>query len=259
MKPIVICAALPLELKPLCQQLRVSLPDSERPDLHCVYKNIDLVLLVSGVGKHRMSNQLNQLTIDSARVWISVGYAGALIPELAIGDCVVGNRVWISPQKKNNCEHDVSNSQAKTDIHHRQNEAMVLQSSIDLNLPADGDLFCGDRLIDTKEQKQALYHRTGAIAVDMESAAVANHAMKRNEAFFFIKTISDRSCEDVSSEILENTLEGGFPSVMSALKFLCLHPHKMVELIRMGRRSRFCAEQLAARILYVVESIHERA
>ena len=93
---------------------------------------------------------------------ISTGFCGALDPSLRVGDIV-----------------------SSTDLP---------QSSLPY---VRGAIYSVDRVVVTKEEKRELRDSTGAVAVEMESAAVEEKAREWDVPFLCIRVVSDAASDDM--------------------------------------------------------------
>lgn len=137
-----------------------------------------IVLLQTGPGPQRAEFGCRQLIAEHQPRWVvSAGFSGALQPELNLGDIVVAN--------------------ATSDPN-----GGVLE--IDLKMPSDpaqglhvGRLLTIDHVARTTAEKSALGAATGALAVDMETHAVAQVCRELQVPFLAVRVISD----DLRSEL----------------------------------------------------------
>src|SRR5262249_24325166 len=112
---------------------------------------------------------------------ISTGFSGALHPGMKVGDIVVASSIV-------------------------DNEGSEL--AIDLKMPADpakglyvGRLLTVDHVVRTVEEKKTLAERFAALAVDMESLAVAQICRQAKIRFLAVRVISDDLTADLPTEI----------------------------------------------------------
>lgn len=237
MKSIVFCSALPQEIKPLCRRLRIPAPNPQNPVI--IGKTVDgcaVRMAVSGVGRDRMSARIQQIPKTSNLTWVSIGFAGALSPDLAAGDCIIG--------------HTVACLEGTTYAFQHQSVGEIRETDV---------LLCSDRVIRTPEEKQTLHRKTGAMAVDMESAAIAQYAQQRGESFTWIRVISDTVYETVSPAAMDCIGPDGFPSTTLALKTLLMNPRVLPEFLRLAIRSGKCASRLAEAVLPWMLLFHSSA
>ncbi|MGC9328204.1 MAG: hypothetical protein ACP5I1_11260, partial [Candidatus Hinthialibacter sp.] len=178
----------------------------------------------SGVGRLRMANMLDEISSEPVRCWVSVGFAGGLAAHLSSGDCLIGHNVMT----------DDGETFAFDDFWEGKKSFLV----------SSDWLYCSRQAIISAEQKTRLRQTTGASLVDMESAAVAEHARMRREPFVWIRGVSDAAGDDVPPEIMQCFSHTGFPSTLSALKILLAQPALLPAFLKLARRGRLCASNL---------------
>ncbi|MGQ9856963.1 MAG: 5'-methylthioadenosine/S-adenosylhomocysteine nucleosidase [Fervidobacterium sp.] len=153
----------------------------------------EVVTLYGLVGKVE-SAMLAQAIIDkfNPRYIIHCGSAGAINPELKIGDLVCGNVYF---------EHDFK-SEKKIPI--EASTALIEKISDVYNGINFGPIVSGDVLVSDKETKMRLYETFGAYAVDMDSAAIAKVCYQNGVEFCSLKVIVDTSEEQARIEYEQN-------------------------------------------------------
>ena len=142
---------------------------------------------------------------------VSTGYCGALDPALRLGDIVVSS-----------------------------------ETVVECAMPHDrGEIYSMDRVAVTSEEKRTLRAETGAIAVEMESAAVRQKAKEWQIPFFHIRAVSDTAAHDLPlnfNEYREGT--GDFSRSRIAMTALSRPFTTLPRLIRFARDSRRASEAL---------------
>jgi hypothetical protein len=118
-------------------------------------------------------------------------------------------------------------------------------------------VVCGGRLLGCREPlgstaaKALAFRQTGAVAVDMESFAIAEVAAAERVPFLAVRAIVD-TAQDAVPEVALSATRPGQAGLDSArvLAALARTPGQLPALIRLGRRYRTASRALAA----VVES-----
>lgn len=147
---------------------------------------------------------------------ISIGYCGALDSALEAGDVVVGTSV---------------------------NETRALEPHIG-RAHAQGAIVSADRVVNTAEEKQAL-RSTGAIAVEMEAAALAGRAHAWNVPFYCVRVVTDTAAESLPLDFnLCRTSEGRFSRSRIVLAALRRPGVLFPELMKLERRCRRASDRL---------------
>ncbi len=225
-KTIGIVAALPGEAKALLGRRS---REKANGFLHCraVLKDgTDLVVVQSGMG---MDNAF------SAAIWLSqrgvaalgcFGVSGGLDPGLGVGDLVFADAVFLERDdgaslvwKKGGCNSDVTfNFQAAKGLTASWGPIVTVQTPV---------LNAAD--------KRALFDRTGAMAVDMETAAVARAASRSGLPFFAIRTICDAADVTIPESIYQCVDQQGHPRFPHLLGLIVRKPLLISHLLRMKR------------------------
>jgi adenosylhomocysteine nucleosidase len=181
---------------------------SEDRELANVVRKDGWVLLASGPGSRLVSEALRER--KPADGLVSVGFCGALDPALEIGDIIVSG----------------------TDV----------QSALPF---VRGEILSADRVAVTVAEKRTLREQTGAVAVEMESAAVAAKAREWGVPFRCIKVVSDTAREDMPLDFNRyRDAAGRFSRGRIALAALGRPFRAIPALLELDRNCRRAAEKL---------------
>jgi adenosylhomocysteine nucleosidase len=127
-----------------------------------LYRYKDAMVVCSGPGYENAALAAQQaIEAYSPKMVISVGFAGALVPEMKVGDIFIPR-------------HIISESNGS-----------------DFTAPRGQGVLVTAETVAGEEHKRALFTRFQAQAVDMEAAAVAAVAAAQHCEFFALKVISD--------------------------------------------------------------------
>ena len=192
--PVLVCFAIPQEAKPFQRMMR---------------GRGDVRVLITGMGASHAERSVREAlkTFLPARVF-TCGFAGALDPDLQIGDVV--------------CARETPVAGAKPVTFH-----------------------CATRVAITVAEKSNLRAQTGADAVEMESAVIARLCRAAGVPCVTLRAISDTAHEDLPLDF--NALltpEEQLSSGKLALAMLRA-PQKIPALMRLGKNSARAAERLA--------------
>jgi adenosylhomocysteine nucleosidase len=174
---------------------------------------------LSGVGRKRAARAAQSLLNRGATALLSWGTAGGLVPGLAPGSLVLPKAVMGS---------DLSLFQVDPSWHERLRSR--LEGRIDLRSEA---LIESPTVLMTPEEKRALAYRTGAVAVDMESAAVAVAADQAGLPFVALRVVSDSLDQTLPSCVLSAYDTSGHLKMRRLLGGLVQHPKELLEWIRL--------------------------
>ncbi len=133
---------------------------------------------------------------------VSFGIAGGLDPALRPGTVVIARRI-LAP--------DGSPAEADKDW------AKRLDAALPRSIPrSNGPVIGSDRPVAVPAEKAALMQKSGAVAVDMESHAVAAAAAGRGIPFLAVRAIADPAGRRLPQAALAG-LDGRAPPVLAAL------------------------------------------
>lgn len=105
-----------------------------------------------------------------------------------------------------------------------------------------GPILTVDHIL-TAEEKWVLAAESGAMAVDMESAAIASVAAACSVPFLAIRGILDPVHEDLAIGFDQFLDTEGEPHLPRLMRYLLAHPFTLPYLIGLGRRTKaVCAD-----------------
>lgn len=238
---IAVVAALPQEAHGLARRYRLQHTHT-RPD---VYEdpsgNTPFYLVVSGVGpKHaRRHTKFLLQTRPPSAIW-SVGVAGALSPDLQIADAIVAGAIvnW-------DCRQCVLVGDA---LAVDETEAARLRAAVERSgrTAHAGRQLQSDGCLGTPDLKCAAFEATGAIAVEMESWAIADVARQHGVPFASLRFVSDRAAEPLELDPTAFVAADGSVSIPRALRYMARHPGRIPVALRMQRVMAECDRRLVA-------------
>jgi hypothetical protein len=162
---------------------------------------------------------------------VSGGVCGALAPDLRAGDVVLPESVLGPDGERLNV----------TPTPHRQ--ATLLAAS------ARGGLLATSReVVATAEAKAALFARTGAVAVDMESSLILTHAAGAGCAALVVRGVSDAAAESLPPELVGLMTPAGKVHAGRALALPFTRPRLLPRAVAL-RRAMAGALGAVARLL----------
>jgi len=109
----------------------------------------------------------------------------------------------------------------------------------------EGNLLTTALAIETPAGKAAAFRDTGAAAVDMESAAVAEIAARHNLPFISVRVIVDTAA-DILPRAVVAASRAGKVRFARLIGGLILAPREIVSLIRLAQRYRTAMRTLHA-------------
>lgn len=189
------------------------------------------LLAVSGIGRAAAERAAQALVEAGVSALVTFGMAGGLDPALKPGSIVLP-RELISPEGK---RYAVSESWRER----------VVAAISPLREVSEGILLTSTYAIDTPAEKAAAFHRTGAAAVDMESAAVAEVAAQHHLPFIAARVIVDTAADRLPRAVVAAS-RAGRVQFGRLLVGIVLAPGEIAALVRLARRYRIAMRSLRA-------------
>ena len=224
-----------IEINPFlkrCDRLRQYLGDDHFVVRGGFWRDHRLAFMQVGMGPRRATRGTHALIDGHQPRWIlSAGFSGALVPELKTGDIVVASSTL-----------DADGNELKIDLKMPANPSQGLHVGRLLTIP---------EVAKSPEDKQRLGRETGAIAVDMESAAVAAVCRERKVRFMAVRVISDAMNETLPDEALTILSDRGAVQIGAAVSALWKRPGSAAELWKL----RTAANEAASRLGFFLEGV----
>lgn len=193
-----------------------------------------LLLARTGVGPdHAEATACRLLDETPIAAAVSLGVAGGLSPQAQTGDLIVGNRVILRRNSRLEsfpCDSDLQDTAAT--ILRRWGSRHCL-----------GPILTVDRIVLT-EEKHRLAVESGAMALDMESAAIASAAAARSIPFLVVRGVLDTVDEDLAMGF-DQFLDGrGEPQPLPLIRYLITHPFTVPHMVGLGLRTKAVCARL---------------
>ncbi len=193
-----------------------------RGEARCLARALRVVC--SGADPERARVVARQLCAEGAAGLVSFGLAGALAADLAPGDLLLPSAVVLP-----------AGGRLATEPAWRERLAATLDRA---GLAArDAPGAGSDAIVATRDAKRALGARTGALAVDMESHAVAEAAARAGLPFLVVRVIADRSDQVIPRAAHAAIDAQGEVRHLALLGRLSARPWEIASLLALGRSS----------------------
>ena len=180
-----IISALPVELAPFlkrCERVR-KYQGGAFVFRGGIYDKVRVAIVETGLGFARARKATFALLDGHAPTWIlAAGFCGALIETMNVGDIVIPNEIVDTHQQQFEVELNIS-SRPEVGLH-------------------VGRLLTNDELVRKIDEKKQLAEQYQAIAVDLESLAVAQVCQETKTRFMSVRAVSDDLARDLPAEIL---------------------------------------------------------
>jgi len=206
------------------------------------FRGFPLTLVQTGVGRN-VSDIIQHLSkCFRIQLMISSGFAGSINPAVGVGDLVIGKHVLYSSQEvlegEIRVDSTLSCDASIADMAVRLCNNEVFKSHY-------GDILTVNKIIRQSSVKKHVGNQTSAIAVDMESFAIAERAHAMGIPFVVARAISDGIDEDL--EIHENMVtEGGNVNISATARHLLNKPHHIPYLNRLRKQTKSALNTLSA-------------
>jgi adenosylhomocysteine nucleosidase len=200
--------------------------------------NTPLALVATGIGMRRSREATRRAlnTVRNADLVIITGVAGALAPGLRAGQLVLADKVMTRQPESMRPEHILEAPRDWFGVFAAALDAAGIGF-------ASGPLLTVQRPLSTAADKRLAAEQSGAIAVDMESAAIALEVSAHGLPFVCMRTILDTAEQDVAGAALAD--EEGHVRPLPALRALLTNPAMVVGVYRLVRALRLSTHSLA--------------
>ncbi len=237
---VLLVAALLREVRPFLRLVRVeAVGDLGAPAWEFALGGGRAALVLSGMGPDRAARTASRgLARYRLKTLISLGFGGALTPELAPGAVVLGESFWdFRP-----ATGELTAAPAPPPPRPLTEMLGRLRES---GLPAfTGSLVTTPFIIHKAGQGRALKGLPRPV-LDLESAPLAALAAAQGLSFVGLRVITDGAAEEIPDFLRQACLGGGEPGLAAALAWAGRDPRRLLPLLRLWRRSRTGARRLA--------------
>jgi adenosylhomocysteine nucleosidase len=223
-KRIAFICAMPMEIAPLKGKLSLERTVIDSIDMYAgSLGDHPVVAIVTGIGGVLAAEGIEILlqAVDVEHV-VVVGIAGAVDDEIPIGTLVLPTMV-------------INGATGAQYEPHRIGE----------HAP-NGTMWTSDELI-TDLDLVAQLRTNGVIALDMETAMIAEICQRRNIPWSVFRALSDRATEaSLDDEVFNLIRPDGSYNVKLLAAFVVKHPGRLPALARLARNAKLAAEHAAA-------------
>ena len=187
------------------------------------------LLALSGIGRAAASAAAQALVDAGVSALMTFGLAGGLDPALKSGSVVIP------------CE--LLSTDGTRYAACRAWRERVAAAVNPLCAVTEGNLLTSAHAIETPADKAAAFRDTGAAAVDMESAVVAEIAVKHNLPVIAVRVIADTAADRLPRAVVAASTAGRL-QFARLIGGLLLAPHEIAALIRLAQRYRIAMRSL---------------
>jgi adenosylhomocysteine nucleosidase len=197
-----------------------------------------LVVRIGGIGAEPARRAAASLIADGARSLVSWGTAAGLAPGLSLGTLIIADRVVAG---------------ADTLAPDPDWSARVADALRGIVSVGRGTLACPATVVRTAAAKRALAETTGAIAADMESAAIGRVAREAGVPWIVLRVVSDTADMVVPASVVSAIGSDGKLKATRLLGELARRPGDMAAFPALARGMRVAGETMR-RVASVLET-----
>lgn len=247
---VAILAALSQEVRPFLRRVQARrLSGLDLPAWEFVHKGKKGVAAVSGMGEAAAEGAAAWLVERyNPQTLISVGFAGALTPEVPPGALVVGQ----SFRRYEPAGGEIHETAAPPCPAAPGDLAARLRRAGLAAFP--GTMVTTPVIIHKAGQGRPLLHLPRPV-LDMETHALARAAHQNNLPLVALRAVTDAAGEEIPEFICRAARQGQVPTAGAALAWLAADPRRLAGLVRLWRRSRLAAARLAQALEVVWEAL----
>ena len=182
-----------------------------------------LLVIYSGTGPINASSATEHLISQGATKLISWGCAAALSETLKPGDLMLANELIAAEESK------AVPLSVNANWHQQTKELLATFVKVH-----SGCLVESKSIVSSSEHKKQIHINTNAVALDMESIAIAKVAHQHSLPFLAIRVIADPVEMSLPLAITHALNEQGEVLLSKLLLYLAQHPTELPGLIKLG-------------------------
>jgi adenosylhomocysteine nucleosidase len=196
-----------------------------------VLRRLDVTVAFSGGSAERARSEAERLLSEGAAALVSFGFAGGLAPGLQPGDLLLPQTVFSAGLA----------SWSVDPVWRERVHARLARGGFE---PKAGALAGSERIVATASDKRALFAAVGALAVDMESHAVAAAAAEAKIPFLVLRAVADPADQVIPQVAREALRPDGRIRVRATFGGLFREPGELIALLRLARQSALALASL---------------
>lgn len=249
MVDVLIVAAMAIELEPL--RLRLSDRRVERGAFRVdvgILEGRRVALVESRPGE---ANAVRAIEVASqvfrTEVLMSIGLAGGLADELTVGDVVIADRV-LRFQSEKRFEVDGDNPPIEV--------ATGISSDLSKRRYV-GTLVTVERAMLKENEKRKLAEATQAVAVEMETYAIARWCIEHKKQLIAVRSISDAVGDTLPSVVHSLIGANPFEQIGRVAGTLVRRPSVLKQLWQLRSRASAAADRLGEEVVTIVAGLQD--
>ncbi|HEV2455504.1 MAG TPA: hypothetical protein VGY98_14665 [Verrucomicrobiae bacterium] len=190
-------------------------------------------VFLTGIGRENAKKATREfLAGHTPSLLMTCGFAGGLIPGLAIGDIIFELPKSVGAQAQ---------------------IIAPVRAKLAAAGAKEGKIFCADRIATTAAEKRKLREDTGADAAEMESGAVHEVCARQAIACVTVRVISDTASQDLPLDFNKFITEDKILDMSKLMMAVAKAPWKMGALMELQRSTKLAGQRLADVLVKVIE------
>ncbi len=242
---LLVYYALASEILPLRRALRAAQVEREPLSLWKAERaGFEVLLAETGIGSQGLNEQATALLARfPSELVLSTGFAGALRPDLTLGELVVADRLLSDQTSRALTPTGTELLRLAAELAHSQGLACRRAPLLTVQHP-----------LRSAASKTRAAETTGAACADMESYALAHAALACGARFLCVRAVLDE-LEDPLPDYEQYLKPTGRPAWGRLARYLLRHPAELLALRHTGARARRSAEVLAQFVLALIQRL----
>jgi len=240
---LAIFSAFPHETRPLVRNLNAARISKSLPFTVFLapYGPGEVVVVQTGMGTRNAEASLNYVVKEhSPTMILSSGFGGALYDNAAIGELIWASTILLM----NNGIIDALDLPDRDHLFGRLSQKLTIQ---------EGSIITLERWMKKPDIKCAVSRPLPFPVCDMETYPLAKASLTKGLPFVAIRSITDRSHEEIPPELLGVSDESGNYSLSRALNVLLRNPSLIPRAVKLGRNSAIASHNLWRALRTLIE------
>lgn len=240
---LAIFSAFPHEIRPLVKNLSATRISKKLPFPLFLAPSVsgEVVVVQTGMGTRNAEASLEYVIKKySPTIILSSGFGGALYDNAAIGELIWASRVLLM----NNGISDTMDLPDSGHLFDRLSQKLTIQ---------EGSIITLERWMKKPEIKRTLSEPLLFPVCDMETFPLAKASLTRGLPFVAIRSITDRSHEEIPPELLSVSDESGNYRLSRAMNVLLGNPSLIPRALTLGRSSAVASKNIWRAVKALIE------
>ncbi len=258
-KMIAVLYAIKQEINPIMEHMHVS-KKFNVGDMLFYQADLDglpVTLVQTGIGRNNAAKATDHLLQTfKINLLISSGVAGGIRPGVNLGDLVIAENV--SYTKQSDFERGVLQLESSFSCKEGFVELAKKVSKDSDVVSHCGDLLTVDKVISQARTKKKIGENATFIAVDMESAAIAEVADKRGVEFAAVRSVSDTIEDNIDIDYADIMTDDGKVKYSNLAMNIMRNPRRLAILKRLHKQTKVAAKRLSFFMAQLIPSLYDK-